>query len=664
MCGIAGFQGDFHRDILSPMGRELRHRGPDAEGEFAVTAATPRDSAGFAFRRLAIIDLSARANQPMTVNCPACGAHALEQLALVFNGEIYNFAGLRNELRTRGHQFSTEADSEVLLHLYADAGLEMLPRLNGIFAFAIRDGRDRGRPPGVEPGDILVARDQLGVKPLYFTSTSRGLLFASEIKALLTVRDVPREVDETALHSHLAYLWSPAPRTILRGVQKLEPGCAFIARHGAVERHWRYYEMPYGERLPATTDASLEEGIRQRLLAAVQRQLVADVPVGAFLSGGLDSSSVVAAARRVAPDQPLSCYCIGFDDAPGLLDDEDDLPHARSVARHLGVPLTPLIVGPDIIDRLPQMLELLDEPQADPAPINALLIAETARAAGVKVLLYGAGGDDIFSGYRRHAALRFERFWTWLPLPVRRALAGGARRAASGNTPLGMHAPLTRRVAKMFSFADADADHRLISYFWWSTEELRRGLYTPELGARLAEVDTAAQLLDTLKRIPGEHAPVNRMLFLEAKHFLADHNLNYTDRMGMAAGVEVRVPLLDVELVQYACAMPPERKQRGAEGKSAFRRAMAPWLPPSVINRSKTGFGVPLRRWLGRELRPMVEDLLGERSLRNRGWFRPDAVRKLIDLDRAQRIDGGYTILSLMCLELWARQVLDAPIAS
>jgi asparagine synthase (glutamine-hydrolysing) len=192
MCGIAGYQGDFHRGILPPMGRVLRHRGPDAEGEFAVAADSPRDSAGFAFRRLAIIDLSARANQPMTVNCRACGAHALEQLALVFNGEIYNFAELRDGLRARGHHFSSEADSEVLLHLYAEKGTEMLPALNGIFAFAIRDGRDHSRPPGVERGDILLARDQLGVKPLYYTTTARGLLFASEIKALLTVRDVAR----------------------------------------------------------------------------------------------------------------------------------------------------------------------------------------------------------------------------------------------------------------------------------------------------------------------------------------------------------------------------------------------------------------------------------------------------------------------------------------
>jgi asparagine synthase (glutamine-hydrolysing) len=662
MCGIAGFQGDFGPDILEPMRTAIAHRGPDGKGSCSVAGANPRDSAGFAFARLAIIDLSPRANQPMTVDCAACGAHRLDQLALVFNGEIYNFAALREELRGKGHRFSTSADSEVLLHLYAQEGQSMLSRLDGMFAFAIRDGRET-RPAGIERGDVFIARDQLGIKPLYYSVVPKGVLFASEIKALLTVRAVRREVDEAALHAHLAYLWSPAPHTILRSVRKLEPGCAFVARRGVVHRTWRYYELPYGERLAATELVNVEAGIRQRVQDAVKRQLVADVPVGAFLSGGIDSTTVVAAARRAAPDSPLSCYCIGFANEPGLHEDEADLPHARRAAEFLGVPLTPLIVEAGIIDRLPEMLRLLDEPQADPAPINALIIAEHARDAGIKVLLSGAGGDDIFSGYRRHAALRFERLWGWLPSAVRASMARSARRAASGQSSLPMHGPLTRRLAKMFSFADSDADHRLISYFWWSTEELRRGLYTPELGERLATVDTAGPLMESLTRIPNEHAPLNRMLFLETKHFLADHNLNYTDRMGMAAGVEVRVPLLDVELVRYACAIPPELKQRGTEGKSVFRRAVAPWLPPNVVSRGKTGFGAPLRRWMGRELRPMVEDLLSETSLRARGWFRPDVIRKLIDLDRAQRIDGSYTILSLMCLELWARNVLDAPAA-
>ena len=621
-------------------------------------------SAGFAFKRLAIIDLSSSARQPMTVECDACGAHSLSQLALVFNGEIYNFRELRSSLAAQGHRFHSASDSEVLLHLYAQHGLDMLGRLNGIFAFAIRDGRERGRPSGVEHGDVIVARDQVGVKPLYYTAVSRGVLFASEIKALLTVSDVERAVDPVALHSHLAYLWSPAPRTIVKNVLKLEPGCALIARGGEVQRTWRYFELPYGQSAQVANADDAVHGVRERLLASVKRQLVSDVPVGAFLSGGVDSTSVVAAARKAAPDMPLRCYCIGFAPGPDAHEGERDLPHAERAAKHLGVDLVPIEVQPDIIDRLPYVVEMLDEPQADPAPINALIIAEHARRDGIKVLLSGAGGDDLFSGYRRHAALDAERLWSWLPGPARGLIARAARHAASGDWPVPMHVDAVRRAAKMFSYADSEGDRRLISYFWWSSEQMRRALYAPDLAESLSTVDTARPLLDSLERIPAEHSPLNRMLFLETKHFLADHNLNYTDRMGMAVGVEIRVPLLDIEMVQYACGIPPELKHRSAEGKSIFRDAVAPWLPRSTLERSKTGFGVPLRRWLNNELRPMVDDLLSAASIERRGWFRADAVQHLIELDRARWVDGSYTLLSLMCLELWARQVLDSPAAA
>ena len=305
------------------------------------------------------------------------------------------------------------------------------------------------------------------------------------------------------------------------------------------------------------------------------------------------------------------------------------------------------------------MVASLDEPQADPAPINALFIAERARAMGIPVLLSGAGGDDIFSGYRRHRALQLERWWAWLPQSARGALQTVAVRAAMGGGKR-QGGVIGRRLAKMFTHAGADAERRLISYFWWSPDQLRRNLYSAEFAAQIGSADPAEPLQASLAEIPAEREPLQRMLFLETRHFLTDHNLNYTDRAGMAAGVEVRVPLLDLELIDFAAKIPVSMKQAGGEGKSIFKEAMRDMLPREVVYRAKSGFGAPLRHWLRHELRARVEDTLDPAVLRRRGFFEPRAVRALIDDDRQGRIDGGYTIFALVCFELWCRRFVDA----
>jgi len=656
MCGIVGFQGDFSKDLLQAMTDAVAHRGPDGEG-IAMLSADGGPPTGFGHRRLAIIDLSSAGRQPMTVG-PDPGGGMLAGLTLVFNGEIYNFRELRVELVAAGHRFASATDSEVLLHLYERDGLGMLNHLNGIFAFAIHDARASGRPAGVERGSLFLARDHLGVKPLYYAETSRGFLFGSEIKALMRDSALSREIDPAALHYMLAYLWTPAPRTVLASVRKLEPGTALLVRGGKVRRRWAFYDIPYDGTVSSDSEAMLSTELADHLSTAVRRQLVADVPVGAFLSGGLDSSAVVAMMRRALPDQRITCFSIGFRDGMGLEGTTADLPYARRVARHLGVDLEEIEVESDAIGRLEEMVALLDEPQADPAPINALMIAERARAMGIPVLLSGVGGDDLFGGYRRHWALAFERCWSWLPRGIRSGVQAVASTAASGAGP-GQSRPALRRLAKMFAYAGDDSDRRLVSYFWWSTEQVRRALYTREFSDRVAKVDTAAPLLNSLQRIPSERDPLQRMLYLEARHFLPDHNLNYTDRAGMAVGVEVRVPLLDLDLVRFATRVPAGLKQRGRVGKPLFKRAMEPYLPRDVIYRSKSGFGAPLRRWLRQELRPMVDDTLEASSLRHRGYFEPTAVRRLVELDRAGHVDGSYTIFALMCFELWCRRFVD-----
>lgn len=655
MCGITGFQGSFPRSLLSRMTDAVAHRGPDGEGGvyLEVLGAAPT---ALGHRRLAIIDLSASGNQPMTVDCDHSGAQA--GLTLVYNGEIYNYRELRAELIAEGHRFRTATDSEVLLHLYERDGLSMLSRLNGIFAFAIHDARATGRPEGMARGALFVARDQLGVKPFYYAQTDAGFLFGSELKSLLCHPGLSREIDPIALHQMLAYLWTPAPRTMLAAVRKLEPGAAMIVEDGRIRKRWAHYVMPYDGSRTSAAPAEVETELASRLETAVRRQLVADVPVGAFLSGGLDSSAIVAMMRRILPGQKIDCFSIGFADDVDSEGAPADLPYARKVARHLEVDLHEIVMTPDAILRLPEMVALLDEPQADPAPINALIISEHARAMGIPVLLSGAGGDDLFTGYRRHWALQFESRWSWLPQMVRGGLQGAARHLSEGGGR-GQGNAYLRRATKMFAYAGEPADRRLASYFWWSTEGLRRGLYSQDFAAAVGDADVAEPLLASLRDIPGEHDRLQQMLYLEARHFLADHNLNYTDRAGMAVGVEIRVPLLDLDLVEFATRIPTAQKQRGRVGKAVFKRAMEPYLPHEVIYRPKSGFGAPLRRWLRHELAPMVEETLAPGAIARRGFFDPAAVRRLIKSDRSGAIDGSYTIFALICLELWCQRFLD-----
>lgn len=660
MCGTAGFSGHFPPTLLFEMGQTLAHRGPDGHGEILLESR--RTPVGLAHRRLAIIDLSTAAHQPMTTQCPLCGkAGGMESegtgLWLTYNGEIYNYRELREELEAKGHCFHSKSDSEVLLHLYAEEGVAMLDRLNGIFSFAIYDGRPTGQRDGMRRGDLFLARDGLGVKPLYYAETAKGFLFASEIKALLQDPELSRDLDHEALHYYLAYLWAPAPRTILKAVKKLPPGHAMIVRGGRIFRQWCFYDLPYGQPWLFASEGDIATELRNRLEEAVRRQMVSDVPVGAFLSGGLDSSAVVAMMRRVRPEYKPVCYCIGFSEGIEIEGNPADLPFARRVAAHLGVDLRVIEVQANMISHLERMLYHLDEPQADPAPINALLIAELARRDGIPVLLSGAGGDDVFSGYRRHWAFRMERLWAWLPLLVRRGLARMANHSYSPPWPV-------RRIGKALANADLPPEDRLIAYFYWSGDQLRRSLYSPELAHELQGIDTAAPLRASLRRIPDETAPLNRMLYLEAKHFLADHNLNYTDKMGMAAGVEVRVPLLDRDLVEFAARIPPSLKQKACVGKAVFKKAMEPYLPRDVIYRPKSGFGAPIRRWLANELRDMVDDVLSPKSLGQRGLFDPLAVQRLIAFDRAGKVDGAYMIFSLMCIELWCRIFVDRPVPS
>ncbi|MEW6211567.1 MAG: asparagine synthase (glutamine-hydrolyzing) [Acidobacteriota bacterium] len=630
MCGLTGFLGPFPPERIYAMNALVSHRGPDDEDYFFDSSA----GVALGHRRLAIIDLRPEARQPMT--------NEDGSLRLVFNGEIYNYRELRRELEQKGHLFHSLSDSETIIHLYEEEGYEAVRRLKGIFALALWDARSRR---------LLLARDHLGIKPLYYAELKDGIAFASELKALMVFPEISRELDPQAIHQHLSYIWSAAPHTMLRGVKKLEPGYRLVAGCEGVLSHEAFYDLPYDGARTGGTRSEHEERIRELVRQAVDRQMVSDVPVGAFLSGGLDSSSVVAMMRR-ATEEKIRCYSIGFGDDERPDANPIDLPFARIVAEHFDLDLVEVRVRPDIIDFTERMVYLLDEPQADPACINVYLISQQARADGYKVLLSGAGGDDIFSGYRRHQALHLERYWGWLPESVRRLLARGVR-------PLRVSTTLSRRIQKYFLFADQKPEDRMMAYFLWTTDEALCALYTEDLRHQLSDYDTLDPLRKTLSRIPRESDPLNRMLYLEAKHFLPDHNLNYTDKMSMAHGVEVRVPLLDLDLVDYAVHLPSGEKQQGTRIKAVFKDAMRPVLPRAIINRAKTGFGAPLRRWIREELREMVRDVLSEKSLARRGLFDPQAVQRLILSNERLETDASYMIFSLMCIEMWMRNFID-----
>lgn len=637
MCGIAGFSGPFERPLLMAMSGTQRHRGPDGDGAFFDAPA----SIGLAHRRLAILDVSPTGAQPMT--------DASGRFVIVYNGEIYNFRELREQLVHAGVAFRGHSDTEVLINLWAQRGAAALALLNGIFAIAIWDKRERV---------LHLARDGLGVKPLYYCADDRGVRFASEMKSLLRDKSISRQLDSAAIRDHLTYVYSPWPRTILRAVRKLAPGERLEVRDGKISHRETFYRLPVDQDIAPLDMPAAATAVRDQLRTSVHRQMVSDVPVGCFLSGGLDSSAIVAFAKEHSPGAALPCYTADSDTtASGFA---ADLPYAKRVAEHLNVDLNVIAIKPDMLSELDRMLWHLDEPNADPAAINLLLICDAARKDGVKVLLGGAGGDDLFTGYRRHYSLQLERSWGWTPAFVRAAL----RHTTAG---LPKSVPLLRRLAKMFAYADRSADDRLLGYFRWTTTEQVAGAMSQDTLAQLDDDDAfCASLRRTLDTCPSSGAgakALNRMLYLEMSHFLVDHNLTYTDKLSMAVGVEARVPFLDPDLVALSYRIPTHLKQSGRIGKAVLKQAMRGILPDDVIYRPKTGFGAPLRQWMRNELKPMVHELLSPRVVAARGIFDPAYVQQLVADDDAGKIDVSYMLFSMMCIERWCQIFIDEAVS-
>lgn len=624
MCGISGYSGTAPKRFLEQAVAVQSHRGPDANMIFEAP------SVGLGHNRLAIIDLSPEANQPMTSED--------RQHVIVFNGEIYNFLQLRKELENEGATFKSHSDTEVLLHLFKRHGLDFLDRLNGIFALAIWDTDTRS---------LFVATDRMGVKPLYYIATEGLFAFASELKALTPLSDRSLTPKAAAIIGYLSYLWSPTVQTLAADIKRLAPGHALIVREGTIERQrcWHRSAGGFSTKFQGTVKDAISE-TRCQLKRAVHRQMLSDVPVGAFLSGGLDSSAIVAFAREIDPNIP--CFTIkmkGGQDA----DQVDDLPYARRVADHLQVPLTVVEVSADTLARdVENMVCQLDEPLADPAALNVQYICRQARKAGIPVLLSGTGGDDLFSGYRRHQAMQLERYLSWVPKNMRSFAATRARELASKHQRY-------RRVGKLLENADKSADDRLVSLFRWGAPDTVFRLLTPDFRASIdrTQEDPLHSFLATLS---SDMSPLSKCLALEQNFFLPNHNLIYTDKMSMAESVEVRVPFLDNDLITFAQSLPDSLRIRGTQAKWVLKKAMEHDLPRDVIYRPKTGFGVPLRRWMTHDLKPLLDDTLSYASLKSRAVFDPEAVHDLIARNNSGKVDASYTLFSVLCIELWMRK--------
>jgi len=604
----------------------LAHRGPDGEGYFHAPGP---EGASLGHRRLAVIDLSG-GRQPMT--------SADGRWTIVFNGEIYNFRELRNELESSGTAFRTRSDTEVLLESWARWGVDSLERLHGMFAFALWDGRDRA---------LWLVRDRLGIKPLYYSITTGRLLFGSEIKALLAHPAVSRSLRPSAVDDFLAYLYVPAPQTIFEAVEELPPAHWLRYANGAAEicRYWQARPLPAGEEKEASAEqllALLEESVRLRL--------VSDVPLGAFLSGGLDSSSIVALAAR-AQHQPVRTFSLGF----GAGEEHyTELEFARLVSSRYSTLHRELTIRPDCAELLPRMVALFDEPFGNPTALLLHALSQETRNH-VTVALAGDGGDELFLGYPRYLGARLHRAWNGVPSPLRRVAAHLAARIPEGANG---H-PSRRRAREFFSGGTGSWQSAYIEWVSYFTPAMRAELYAPEFRSAVGD-HSAERFLEQRFAEVGGCDPLGQACYVDLHSFLPHNVLQYGDRMSMAHALELRVPFTDHRLVEFALALPAWQKLRGRETKHLLRVAMRSLLPGQTLNRAKLGLNPPLGRWLAAELAPLVDRYLSPDAVRRRGWFRPEVVARLRAEFSSGRRDFSLHLWGLLVLEEWARQYLDA----
>lgn len=623
MCGITGFVGFSDEKLLRAMCASLVHRGPDDAG-FYLGAGV-----GLAMRRLAIIDLTT-GKQPI--------ANETHDVWVVFNGEIYNYEELRNQLQRRGHRFSTTSDTETIVHLYEDYGLEFVKHLRGMFGIALWDVKRRR---------LVLVRDRIGEKPLYYAQDEQGLLFGSEIKAILQSRR-QRAVDPQSVCDFLAAGYVAGPRTFYRGIHKLPPGHLLVYEQGqvSVQRYWRHERTEK----PNLTFAEASEELGTRLQETVRLCLKSDVEVGAFLSGGLDSSVTVALMRQL--NTQVQTFSVGYEgQAVGF----NELPYAQRVANDLGTQHHELILGArSSLELLPCILWHYDEPHGEPTSVLVYLLCEFARQR-VKVVLGGTGGDEIFFGYPRHSGIRLLEYYRWLPRVIRKHVVERVVALWPESTKGSRFA---KRVKRFVTGSDSPPAEAYLSWVSLLHPDVRHELLSAMIRTSAENPLGDTVLRDYLTR-PASGLLLDRAARLDVEGYLPEYQLTYMDRMSMAHGLEVRSPLCDFELVDFVLSLPAEYRLKGQHSKHILKKVARAWLPSEICERRKVGFDSPIGQWFKDELRPFLHSFLSHEQVHRSGLLDPDKVQEVIQDHLADRRDYSLQLWSLIALEAWYRMYIE-----
>ncbi|HET9790421.1 MAG TPA: asparagine synthase (glutamine-hydrolyzing) [Candidatus Angelobacter sp.] len=628
MCGIVGIfryggSQPVSADLLRGMMQVIEHRGPDDSGEVL------EDGIGLGMRRLSIIDLEG-GKQPVE--------NETGDIRLVFNGEIYNFRSLQDELRGRGHLLRSASDTEVIVHLYEEFGDECVNHLRGMFGFALWDNHRRR---------LLLARDRLGIKPLYYADVNGTLVFGSEIKSILRHPEVSVELDHEALSNFLSLKYIPAPQTLFRGIRALPPGFLLTCDRDGIKLR-KYWDLSFTSPVSRSEEECAEE-LEALLRESVLLHLQSDVPFGAFLSGGLDSSTIVALMAECL-DNPVNTFSIGFENRGSELSEAH---YAKLVSNHYGTRHHEItITSADFLSHAEKVVWHLDQPVGDLACFANMMLAECA-SQHVKMVLTGEGGDELFAGYARYAGERFRPVTKLMPRLIGHTLVRGSSLLPG----------LRRAKLALNAVMQKDEESRFLHWFaLFSTDEKIR-LLSPEVRAEVSASASAEHVFAHSLAEVDSTIPLNRMLYVDTKLWLPDDLLARGDKMSMAASLEARVPLLDHKLVEFAAALPPHLKIQKLTRKYLLRKVAAKILPEPIIRRKKQGFPVPISGWLRNESRPFVQDLLSRETVRRRGLLDPDYVQRILGQHMRGSEDRGAQLWALIQLELWHQRFLDAPSA-
>ncbi len=622
MCGICGIL-NFERNelvdenLLYKMTNVVHHRGPDDEGFYLER------NIGLGVRRLAVIDLET-GHQPIH--------NEDETIWIVSNSEIYNFKDLRKDLEKKGHRFYTKSDTEVIVHLYEDYGTDCVGYLRGMFAFAIWDERKR---------ELFLARDRLGQKPLIYTVVNNSLIFASEIKSILINLEVEKEVNLEALHHYLTYQYIPAPLTMFSGIKKLPPASTLICNADGEIKIERYWKLNYKNKLELSEPEYCKR-ILELLRETVQLRLISDVPLGAFLSGGIDSSAIVGIMSQLM-NKPVKTFSIGFEE-----EDFSEINYARTVAEYFKTDHHEFIVKPKAIEILPKLIWHYNEPFADSSALPTYYLARETRKH-VTVALNGDGGDENFAGYDRYRANMLASYFDRIPQPLKRVAVGVAEKFP------------VRKAKKFFQAINESPERRNIRWHCFFDNERKDKLYSEEMKKRLSYLDTYDYMINVFREAKADDF-LDKILYTDINTYLPEDLLVKMDIATMANSLETRSPFLDHELIEFVARIPSNLKLKGLTSKYILKKALKDLLPKEILKRGKMGFGIPIGKWFRKELRDYLKEILLDVKSLKRGYFRKETIEKLLTEHTSGRVDHGYRLWALLNLELWHQTFIDKKI--